>query len=141
MAAFVFAKQGFKQMLDEFFRAATAPTNFYVSLHNDTAVIGDDFSDLLNEQTGTGYAQETINRDATASGWPTLAANGAGDWQIEGKEVTFTATAADWIAVKCIALVANLATDRLIGYMNITTTTPDNGESIAVTPKMYLTQV
>ena len=141
MATFTFANRGFQEILDLYFRGATAPTQFLVALFNDTAAITDDKADLLNEQTGTGYAQQVINRDSTAAGWPTLAANGSGYMQVEGAEVTFTASAADWIATQCIALIADLATDRLIGYCNISSVTVGNGESLAFTPKMYLKQV
>ena len=140
MATAHFTDNGHYYMMDAYFRGGTEPTDFYVALVNDTVVGTDDWSDISgNVQTGTGYSAQTINQDATASGWPTLALDSS-EMQVVGKEVTFTATGADWIATTAIALVANMATDRLIAYANISSITLGNGESLSVTPKLKLTK-
>ena len=140
MATGYWTDRGHQEMMDVFFRGATAPDNFLVALVNDTVVGTDDWSDVsANQQTGTGYSQQTILRDATASGWPTLALDDL-EMQITGKEVTFAATAANWIATTAVCIIANLATDRLLAYANIASITLGNGESYSVTPKLKLTK-
>lgn len=140
MATGYWTDRGHQEMMDVFFRGATAPTSFLVALVNDTVVGTDDWADVsAGEQSGTGYSQQTIARDATASGWPTLALDSL-QMQIIGKEVTFTATAANWIATTAVCLIANLGTDRLVAYANITSITLGNGESYSVTPKLKLTK-
>lgn len=140
MAVLHATDRGHQEMLDEYFRAATAPSNFLVALVNDTVVGTDDWADIsAQQQTGTGYSQQAINRDGTASGWPTLALDSS-EMQIIGKQVTFTATGADWIATTAIVVLANLATDRLLLYSNIPSITLGNGESILATPKFKLTK-
>ena len=140
MATAHFTDMGHYYMMDVFFRGGTAPSDFYVALLNDTVLGTDDWANVsANTQTGTGYAIAAINRDATAAGWPTLAIDSSEE-QIIGKAVTFTATAGDWIATTAIALVANMATDHLVAYANISTITLGNGESLSVTPKLKLTK-
>jgi hypothetical protein len=135
--------RGHYDIMDIALRAATGPTNFYGALINDTIVGTDDWSDIsTNEITGTGYAQQTINRDGTAAGWPTLALDSSEE-QIIGKKITFgPATAADWIQVTAVAIVANYATDRLWFYGNRGAALSIGiDESYAVTPKFKLTKV
>jgi hypothetical protein len=139
-----FTDAGFKQMMEVYFQGVTAPSNFYVALVNDTIVGTDDWSDIsTNEITGTGYAQQTINRDGTSSGWPTGPVLDSSEMQITGKKVTFgPASAADWTSVTAIAIVANLSTDRLIAYANRGSSLSIGlDESYAITPKLKLTKV
>jgi hypothetical protein len=136
--------QGHYEMMDWFFtngaHGGDTITDFRGSLWNDTAVGTDDESDLTGEQTGTGYSRQAILRDASANGWPTLALDSS-EMQIISKQVTFTATAADWIATTCIALIVNMGTDRLVAYSNIASVTLANTESLAATFKIKLTKV
>lgn len=140
MATLHMTDKGHELLLGVFFRNDTAPTAFYVALGNDTVVGTDDWADIsANEQAGTGYSRQTINRDSTANGWPTLALDSS-EMQITGKQVTFTASA-DWATVVTfIALVADMATDRLVAYANIASMTVTNGQSFQVTPKVKLTK-
>ena len=84
------ADEGEEDMLDVYFRAATAPTTFYVRLYNDTPAETDALSNLLNEASGNGYSAQEIER--TSTGFPTLALD-SGDYQLTSKAVTFTASA------------------------------------------------
>ena len=144
MAVLHATDKGHEHVLDVALRGATAASNFYVALLNDTILGTDNWADVsANEVTvgnNPGYAQQTINRDATANGWPTLALDSS-EMQITGKQVTFTASA-NWVtAVTAVGIVANMATDALLLYSNITSISLLNGESIAVTPKWKLTKV
>ena len=132
MATGHFTDQGHKLMLSLLFQAVTAPSQFLAALVNDTVVGTDDWSDIsANVQTGTGYSEAVINRDATASGWPTGPVLDSSEMMITSKTVTFAATGTNWIATGAITLRADLATDRLIAYVNITPITLANGESIS----------
>ncbi len=142
MATFHFTDRGHQEMMSVYFQNTTVPSDFLSTLVNDTVVGTDDWSDVsANVQTGTGYAAQTINRDATAAGWPTGPALDSSEMMITSKTVTHTASGADWIATTAICLVANMATDRLIGYSNITSVTLANGESLSATYKPKLTKV
>lgn len=142
MATLHATDRGHQEMMSVYLQNTTAPSDFYVALVNDTVVGTDDWADIsANVQTGTGYSAQTINRDATASGWPTGPTLDSSEMMITGKQVTFTATGADWIATTAICVVANMATDRLIMYANIASITLGNGESIQATPKFKLTKV
>lgn len=144
MAVLHATDKGHEHILDVALRAATAASNFYVALLNDTILGTDNWADVsANEVTvgsNPGYAQQTINRDGTASGWPTLALDVA-EMQIIGKQCTFTATANWATAVTAVGIVANLATDALLLYSNISSISLLSGESILVTPKWKLTKV
>lgn len=142
MATGHFTDRGHQEMMSEYFQATTAPSNFLGALVNDTVVGTDDWSDIsANQQTGTGYSQQAINRDATASGFPTGPALDSSEMMITSKQITFTATGADWIATTAICLLANMATDRLLYYANIPSVTLGNGESLLATFKPKLTKV
>ena len=142
MATFHLTDRGHQEMLSVYFQATTPPSQFLGTLVNDTVVGTDDWSDVsANVQTGTGYAAQAILRDATASGWPTGPALDSAQMMITSKTVTFTASSTDWIATTAICLCADMATDRLLGYANITSVTLGNGESISVIFKPKLTKV
>ena len=141
MATGHFTDRGHQEMMSVYFQATTAPSQFLATLVNDTVVGTDDWSDVSgNVQTGTGYAAAVINRDATASGWPTGPALDSSEMMITSKTVTFTATAANWIATTAICLCADMSTDRLIAYTNITSVTVANGESLSAIFKPKLTK-
>lgn len=84
--------EGERLLLDVFLRNATAPTSFRVRLFADVPVETDSLASLQNEPGGnTGYVPGTINRDATALGWPTLE-NIGGDFYATSAKVTFRCT-------------------------------------------------
>jgi hypothetical protein len=143
MATGHFTDAGFQNMMDVYFRAATAPSQFFVSLLNDTIVGTDNWADVsANElQAATpnaGYAQVAVTRDAT--GFPTLALDSS-EMQIISKACTFTASGNWATSITAIALRADLATDQLISYANVPSTTLASGESYSVTIKLKLTKV
>lgn len=120
--------QGEQDLLEVFFRAATAPTTFNIGLLKSTySILETDTmtqigpAELTNALDGGYSARQVVARDGTASGWPTSSLQG-GDWQITSLQVTWTATGA-WT--------------ETAGYMFLMsggTTTPANttGKIIAV---------
>lgn len=140
MATLAATDIGHQTMLDVFFRTATNPSQFLAALFNDAIVGTDDESDLQNEMdnsTEPGYARITI--EASNTGWPTLALESS-EMQIESKTVTFTATD-DWTnPFTAVGIIADMATDRLIVYSNVPSTTLSDGDSFAVTVKFKLTK-
>ncbi len=125
-------------------QAGTAPSNFYVALLNDTVLGTDDWADVSANEllvgVNPGYAQAVINRDATADGWPTGPVLDSSEMMITGKEVSFTATANWATAITAVAIVANMATDRLWFYQNRQSLTLAINEVLKVTPKVKLTK-
>jgi hypothetical protein len=89
---------GEQQLLEVYFRGATAPTDFKLGLintgysltetHTMTNVGG---AELTNSNAAGYTARQTLTKDAT--GWPTSALN-SGDWQITSRQVEWTATGA-----------------------------------------------
>lgn len=79
---------GESAMLDVYFRGATAPTNFYIGLVNDTPVDTDTLATLTGEPAGSGYARALVERSNT--GFPTLELDG-GDYRVVSSTETFTA--------------------------------------------------
>ena len=93
--------QGEQDILEVFFRGATAPTGFVIGLLNtsysltETHGMANITANELTDVTAPGYSvRKALTRDAT--GWPTSALNG-GDWQITSSQQTWTATGA-WSA-------------------------------------------
>jgi hypothetical protein len=135
-----FTQAGLQLIFDVFFRGATAPTGFAVRLVNDTVLITDNWADVSANElpsaggyTTGGYA---LNKDATD--FPTLV-NDGNDVRLDTKEVSWTATA-DWAtAVTAVCLVADMATDQLVAFENISSVQPQNGDTVAWTVKMKLT--
>ena len=95
--------EGEQSILDVYFRGATAPTSFFIGLlKNSLATIPVETTTMgtltvaTHEPTNAtepGYsARQTVNRDGTAAGWPTLALN-SGDYQVTSKVVSWTASA------------------------------------------------
>lgn len=122
----------------------TAPTDFYVVLLNDTILGTDDWADVSANElvvgTNPGYAQAVITRDATANGWPTGPVLDSSEMMITGKEVSFTATA-NWVTpITALAIVANMATDRMWFYQNRQSLLLAINEVLKVTPKFKLTK-
>lgn len=144
MADLHIGDQGHKLMLDVLFGAVTAPSNFYIALLNDTVTGTDDWSDVsaneISSGTNTGYAQVTINRDQTADGFAAAVLDSAEMWAV-GKQAVFTAGALWVTAITAVVLVANLATDKLVGYANVSSYILGSGETYKVTPKIKLTKV
>ena len=125
------ADEGEQAILDVFFRAATAPTTFYLGLYNDTPVETDGLSDLTGEPSTFGYAREEITRDNT--GWPTLALD-SGDYQLTSATVQFGATGGSWGPVT-YAVLATTANDTglLIAFVALSQSrTLNDGETLDV---------
>lgn len=128
----VLTDEGERNLLDVYFRNQNAPPEFFVGLHSgdlsDTSTLAD-----VVEPSQSGYARKQLARNTT--GWPTLALD-AGDYQVEGASVVFTA-AATWTpvnrmflasqstgAVGAILLEAALSTTRSLVSQDSLTVTP-----------------
>lgn len=91
---------GEQDLLEVYFRAATAPTGFHLGLLKTTYTLTETHTMTtmapgtyeLSNTPDPGYsARLALTRDAT--GWPTSALN-SGDWQISSAQVTWTANGA-----------------------------------------------
>lgn len=134
-AANAFADEGEQLILDVFLRGATAPTQFYLRLFNDTPVETDGLASLTGEPSGNGYAASLIERSAT--GWPTLALD-SGDYQATSSAETFTASGGS-IGPVTYAVIATSSdnTGKLIAYAALSQSrTLASGESLTVTYKL-----
>ena len=132
------ADEGEQAMLDVFFRAGTAPTNFYVGLVNDTPVDTDTLSTITGEPSGNGYARQLIERNST--GWPTLALD-SGDYRAVSSVETFTASGGSIgpVTYSFLTTVVSGTSGLLIAYNALSTSrTLANGESLDVTNRIKL---
>jgi hypothetical protein len=143
--------QGEQDILETFFRAATAPTGFYLGLLKTTYVINepDTMTTIgpaeLTNATASGYtARQAVSRDAI--GWPTSAPSG-GDWQVTSLQVTWTAGGA-WtdtagflfLMSGGVATPGNTASGRVIAVANLSPTRQlqANGDTLKVTYSLKL---
>jgi len=83
-------QEGEEAILETFFRDddTYAPAGFYVRLCNDTLVVSDTLSTILNEPSGSGYSAQTLERSAV--GFPTKEISESA-YRIVSKILTFTA--------------------------------------------------
>lgn len=132
------ADEGEHFVLDEFFRAATAPTQFFIRLTN---TVLSDTSTLTTASAGepstNGYAAQLVERSAT--GWPSLALD-SGDYQLTSSEETFNATGGSWGPVDRAFLgTTSNNTGKLIAYATLSQArTLANGESLKITYRVKL---
>jgi len=100
--------EGEKFILDVFFRAATAPTNFYIGLGNNGGTPGEPADNAtlstITEVSGTNYGRQLIERSDV--GFPTLQQDtDTGDWEVISKEVSFQNTgSSNWDAADYLFL-------------------------------------
>lgn len=132
------ADQGEQDVLDVYFRGATAPTIFYLRLTNTTPSDTSTLTALsAGEPSGNGYAPQEVERSSV--GFPTLALDN-GDYQLTSKEVTFSASGGSWgpVAHAFLATTSN-NTGKLISYVALSQSrTLQAGESLKVTYKIKL---
>lgn len=132
------ADEGEEDVLDVYYRGATAPTTFYLALYNDTPVDTDGLADLTGEASGNGYARIEIERSGT--GFPTLALD-SGDFQLTSKTVTYTASGGS-IGPVTYAVLTNVSSGTaglLLNYVGLSTSrTLADGESMNATLKIKL---
>jgi hypothetical protein len=136
------ADEGEYAVLDVFLRAGSAPAGFFIRLFNDTPLETDTLADLTGEPAADyGYAAKAVTRDATASGWPTLALD-VGDFMATSITVTFTANGGviGPVTQAILATTSNNA-GKLIAYVALSQTrTLADGESLQVTYKIKLSE-
>lgn len=144
MSTLYATNNGYYDIMDVYFRAATAPSAFAMRLVHDTVLGTDNWADVSANElpsaggyTTGGYA---ITRDATATGWPALALD-SGEEMITGVKCTWTASASWGTSCTAICIVADKAVDQLLMYSNITAVQPLINEVVAWTPKFKLLKV
>ncbi len=132
------ADEGEQDMLSVYFRAGTAPTNFYVGLVNDTPVDTDTLATITGEPSGNGYARQLIERNST--GWPTLALD-SGDYRAVSTEETFTASGGSIgpVTYAFLTTVVSGTSGLLIAYAALSASrTLAAGETLGVTSRVKL---
>lgn len=132
------ADEGEEDVLDVYYRNATAPTTFYLALYNDTPVDTDTLASLTGEPSGSGYARIEIERSGT--GFTSLALD-SGDFQLTSKTVTFTASGGSIgpVTHAVLTTVASGTSGLLLNYVALSTSrTLADGESMNCTMKIKL---
>lgn len=125
------ADEGEKQMLEVYFRAENAPTEFYIRLFNDTPAETDALSDLTGEPSGNGYSAKLVERSSI--GFPTIELN-SGDWRVITKTVQFVASGGS-IGPVTYAVLATTSDNsgKLVGYLALSQSrTLADGEKLDV---------
>jgi len=144
-------------ILDVAFRNGTAPANFFIGLMKNTLsslpATSSTLASLnaagpyeLTNASDPGYtARQQVNRDATASGWPTLVVSGTGE-QITSKTVTFTnsgvsawADSVRWMFVTTIVTVGD-TTGKLVSLAQLSVDRVlQPGDQLQITYNLKLT--
>lgn len=99
------ANEGQQEMLGVYLQGTTAPTAYAIGLSSMTFAKTTAYAGITNEPSGNGYSRQTVNRDGTAAGWPTLALD-TGDFKATSKTITFTASGAGFGPVTSAFLVS-----------------------------------
>ena len=84
------ADEGERDILGVYYRAETAPTEFYIGLVNGAPSESTTLSTLSGEPSGNGYSRQLVERSSV--GFPTVQQDVNGDWQVVSKTVTFAAS-------------------------------------------------
>lgn len=133
------ADEGETDMLDVYFRAATAPTTFYVGLLNSTPTDTTTLTTMTAEAATGGYSRKQLARSAV--GWPTLALD-VGDYRLVSAITTFTATGATIGPVTYSFLCSNAASGtsgKFLAYTALSgSRTLADGDSLDVTTRVKL---
>lgn len=141
-------------LLDIALRGGTAPASWHIGLFASTltaapvetstlAALKSPTNYELDNTAEPGYsARQTVNRDATANGWPTLALDG-GDFRATAKTVSWTASAnwtktVRWIFLTTVGTVSD-TTGKLISVAQLSADrTLLNGDTLNVTYSLKL---
>ncbi len=141
-------------ILDIALRGGTAPSSWYIGLMSDDLTVAPAETSTLSSLDGAGpyeptngqnpgySARQAVARDATASGWPTLALD-SGDFKATAKTVTWTASGnwtkvIRWIFLTTIGTVGE-TTGKLISLAQLSADrTLLNGDSLSVTYSLKL---
>lgn len=141
-------------ILDIAFRGGTAPSNWFIGLMKSTlSALPAETSTLatlnsagpyeLTNASDPGYsARQQVNRDATASGWPTLALD-TGDYKITSKTVSWTASGnwsdtIRWMFLTTVGTVGE-TTGKLISLSQLSADrTLLNGDTLNITYSLKL---
>lgn len=125
------ANEGQQEMLAVYLQGATAPTAYAIGLSSMTFAKTTGYAGITNEPSGNGYARQTVNRDGTAAGWPTLALD-TGDFKATAKTVTFTSSGT--IGPVTSAFLVSATNNKLISYTALSTSrTLASGDTLQVT--------
>lgn len=124
----VLTDEGENNLLDVYFRALNAPTNFYIGLANSTIAEASTLANITEAAASNGYARQLVERSAT--GWPTLAGS-----VVTSSTETFTASGGS-IGPVTDAFVCDVVSGTagllIVGTALSTTRTLADGESLDV---------
>ena len=133
------ADEGESDLLDVYFRGATAPTGFYVGLLNSSPSDTTTLTTMTGEPSGSGYSRKNLTRNST--GFPTLALD-SGDYRLVGAAVTFTASGGTIGPVTTSFLCSNAASGtsgKFLVYNALAQSrTLADGDSLDVTIRIKL---
>ena len=130
------ANEGQQEMLSVYLQGGTAPTAYAIGLSSMAFAKTTTYATITGEPSGNGYARQTVNRDATASGWPTLALD-SGDYKATAKQVTFTASGA--VGPVTSAFLVSATNNKLVSYTALSTSrTLAAGDTLQVTYSVKL---
>ena len=125
------ANEGQQEMLAVYLQGTTAPTAYAIGLSSMTFAKTTGYAGITGEPSGNGYARQTINRDGTAAGWPTLALD-TGDFKATSKTVTYTSSGT--IGPVTSAFLVSATNNKLISYTALSTSrTLASGDTLQVT--------
>ena len=126
------ADEGEVDILDVYFDTQAVRTTLYFSLWNDTPVETDSMTDLLNEVSGSGYADIALTR---GTDWSVPTAGGGTVTPTK----TFTATGAWGAATYLVLSTASDTSGLLIAYAALSQSrTLANGDTLDVTMTVTL---
>ena len=127
------ADEGEFNVLDTYLRATNTPSSFFLRIFNDTPVDTDSLASLAGEPGfSVGYAPQTVNRDATANGWPTLGFSG-GNAQASSRQVTFDFTGTATVTYAVLATTSDNS-GRHISYASLSSSkTLASSEQLRIT--------
>lgn len=129
--------EGQQEMLGVYLQGATAPTAYAIGLSSMTFAKTTGYAGITNEPSGNGYARQTVNRDGTASGWPTLALD-SGDYKATAKVVSFVASGGS-IGPVTSAFLVSATNNKLVSYTALSQSrTLADGDTLQVTYSVKL---
>ena len=136
--------QGEENILDVYFRGATAPTSFYMALLTAAPAETATIAGVTEARTpgANGYQRQILARNTTD--WPALALN-SGDDRVTSIQRTFgPATGSAWTAATHLAIVTTASgttspATLLVAAVDLSSTrTRQIGDSLAVTYSLTL---
>lgn len=126
-----YSNEGQQLLLEVLLAGRAFPSTYELGLTDFDLVKVSVLADAVSlEPSGNGYARVTMEQSVV--GWPTSALD-AGDWQLIGKNVIFTAAGGDITPFRNVFLTDGTS---LIGWWNTVATIITDGNSLTFVPKV-----